>query len=165
MRYTGLLDMIDGGGAGQSGDTFKGGGLLSALLNSLGVKPRGFNDRPEPQGAPMVPMTAMRQQPMPQPPQAAPQGLASSVRPQMRPPQRQPSGALTEPYMTFAPQFQQMQGAPAMPGEVQAPSFGALEQPDTRTFERFVADLGAVGQGFDRETLWQAYLLSRERDF
>lgn len=36
--YQGILDMFDGGGAGQSGDDFKGGGLLSSLLNTLGGK-------------------------------------------------------------------------------------------------------------------------------
>jgi len=37
-RFTGLLDMIDGGGAGQSGDKFEGGGLLS-ILGNLFAKP------------------------------------------------------------------------------------------------------------------------------
>lgn len=32
-EYQGILDMFDGGGPGQSGDTFQGGGLLSALAN------------------------------------------------------------------------------------------------------------------------------------
>lgn len=36
--YKGILDMFDGGGAGRSGDDFKGGGLLSSLLNTLGGK-------------------------------------------------------------------------------------------------------------------------------
>ena len=37
-RFTGLLDMIDGGGAGASGDRFEGGGLLS-MLGNLFAKP------------------------------------------------------------------------------------------------------------------------------
>ena len=37
-RFTGLMDMFDGGGAGQSGDKFEGGGLISALGN-LFMKP------------------------------------------------------------------------------------------------------------------------------
>jgi hypothetical protein len=37
-RFTGLLDMLDGGGAGASGDKFEGGGLLSVLGN-LFAKP------------------------------------------------------------------------------------------------------------------------------
>jgi hypothetical protein len=37
-RFTGLLDMIDGGGGGKSGDRFEGGGLLS-ILGNLFAKP------------------------------------------------------------------------------------------------------------------------------
>ena len=37
-RFTGLMDMLDGGGAGQSGDRFEGGGLLS-MLGNLFAKP------------------------------------------------------------------------------------------------------------------------------
>jgi hypothetical protein len=48
-KYTGLKDMIDGGGAGRSGAKFEGG-PFSGALNSLGVKPLGggyesFRDR------------------------------------------------------------------------------------------------------------------------
>ena len=43
-RYRGLLDMINGGGAGRAGQTFEGGGL-SGLLNSLGIRPMGYRDR------------------------------------------------------------------------------------------------------------------------
>ena len=39
--YKSFADMIDGGGAGMSGDTFKGGGLMSVLGNALGIAPRG----------------------------------------------------------------------------------------------------------------------------
>ena len=47
--YTGLKDMVDGGGPGQRGSTFKGG-LFSGALNAMGVKPLGggytsLNDR------------------------------------------------------------------------------------------------------------------------
>ena len=45
-RFTGLLDMIDGGGAGQSGDRFEGGGLLS-MLGNLFAKPLEAQDRVE----------------------------------------------------------------------------------------------------------------------
>lgn len=37
-RFTGLMDMLDGGGAGASGDRFEGGGLLS-MLGNLFAKP------------------------------------------------------------------------------------------------------------------------------
>jgi len=45
-RFTGLLDMIDGGGAGQSGDKFEGGGLLS-MLGNLFAKPLEAQDNVE----------------------------------------------------------------------------------------------------------------------
>lgn len=40
-RYTGLLDMVNGGGAGRAGDTFEGG-PISGLLNAAGVKPSPY---------------------------------------------------------------------------------------------------------------------------
>ena len=45
-RFTGILDMLDGGGAGASGDRFEGGGLLSALGN-LFAKPLEAQDNVE----------------------------------------------------------------------------------------------------------------------
>lgn len=42
-QYLDLKDMIDGGGAGQMGDTFQGGGLLSLLANAF-AKPYGSED-------------------------------------------------------------------------------------------------------------------------
>ena len=42
-RYIDFYDMIDGGGAGQTGDKFEGGGLLSALAN-LVADPYGSQD-------------------------------------------------------------------------------------------------------------------------
>lgn len=44
--YTGLSDMINGGGAGASGDTFSGG-PYSGLLNAIGVRPMGYAARQE----------------------------------------------------------------------------------------------------------------------
>ena len=44
MAYTSLIDMFDGGGAGRSGATFQGGGLLSALANRF-AKPIGSQRR------------------------------------------------------------------------------------------------------------------------
>ncbi len=43
-QFISLMDMIDGGGAGRSGDRFEGGGLLSILANAL-ARPRGYEDR------------------------------------------------------------------------------------------------------------------------
>lgn len=45
-RFLGLMDMIDGGGMGRSGQTFEGG-PLSGFLNALGVRPAGYFDRLE----------------------------------------------------------------------------------------------------------------------
>lgn len=57
-QYLGLIDMLDGGGAGRSGSTFEGG-PLSNFLNSLGIRPMGYQDRlsaarPMPRPMPMV---------------------------------------------------------------------------------------------------------------
>lgn len=52
-RYQGLLDMINGGGAGQAGPTFQGG-ALSDLLNSLGIRPMGYRDRQAEQAPPQM---------------------------------------------------------------------------------------------------------------
>jgi len=64
QRYTGLLDMINGGGPGQAGATFEGG-LLSGLLNALGIRPHGYRDRlsemrpmPRPAGLGVAPRPA-----------------------------------------------------------------------------------------------------------
>ena len=43
-RVSALRDMLDGGGRGRYGDTFEGG-PLSGLLNAIGVRPLGYNDR------------------------------------------------------------------------------------------------------------------------
>ena len=43
-KFLNLLDMFDGGGAGRSGDTFEGGGLLSVLAN-LVATPAGTEQR------------------------------------------------------------------------------------------------------------------------
>ncbi len=53
QRYLGLLDMLNGGGAGQAGPEFEGG-LFSGLLNALGIKPMGsrMNDAGPPPPSP-----------------------------------------------------------------------------------------------------------------
>jgi hypothetical protein len=64
-QYRGLIDMLNGGGAGRAGDTFEGG-PLSGLLNSLGIRPMGYQDRlaaarpmPRPMMAPTMVTPAM----------------------------------------------------------------------------------------------------------
>jgi len=44
QRFTGLMDMLDGGGMGASGNEFKGGGLLSDIANAL-FQPAGYRER------------------------------------------------------------------------------------------------------------------------
>lgn len=60
-NYLGLIDMLNGGGAGRAGDTFEGG-PLSNFLNNLGVRPMGYQDRlsaARPMPRPMSGPTAM----------------------------------------------------------------------------------------------------------
>jgi hypothetical protein len=76
--YQGFGDMIDGGGMGQSGQSFEGGGLLSMIANMI-AKPRGSQQRQQepmggllstqPQARPAMPM-----QPQPQPMQYSGRG-------------------------------------------------------------------------------------------
>jgi hypothetical protein len=51
MNFTGLLDMIDGGGAGRAGQQFEGS-RISEILNAIGIKPYGAADRTRPQARP-----------------------------------------------------------------------------------------------------------------
>lgn len=55
--FTGLMDMLNGGGPGQSGDTFKGG-FMSEPLNKVGVNPVGT----QAPGAPVVDIHSMTPQ-------------------------------------------------------------------------------------------------------
>ena len=43
-KYTSLKDLVDGGGAGQSGAKFEGGGILSAAANAV-ARPAGSRER------------------------------------------------------------------------------------------------------------------------
>jgi hypothetical protein len=43
-QYLNFQDMIDGGGAGRSGESFEGG-PFSGLLNAIGIKPAGYRER------------------------------------------------------------------------------------------------------------------------
>lgn len=78
-NFLGLIDMLDGGGKGQSGDTFEGG-MFSGLLNSLGIRPMGYAGRQgeaQPQqaaAAPTAQATSSRAAPViaPPPPPPAP---------------------------------------------------------------------------------------------
>ena len=89
QRYQGLLDMLNGGGAGQAGSTFEGGGL-SGLLNSLGIRPMGYRDRlaeaqPQPNPMMMEPRASSMGAPAMQPPvnQYAPGAITQTTLPPM----------------------------------------------------------------------------------
>jgi hypothetical protein len=71
-NYTGLLDMINGGGAGAAGQSFQGN-PISGLLNYMGVKPYGYQDRIRQAQQSMQPVMPAPVR-APQPVQAAPMG-------------------------------------------------------------------------------------------
>jgi hypothetical protein len=87
--YQGFNDMFDGGGMGQSGQSFEGGGLLSMIANMI-AKPRGSQQgQPEqpmggllsPQARPAMPMQAQPQPMQPQYPNTAPPGTMQPMPP------------------------------------------------------------------------------------
>jgi hypothetical protein len=88
-KYLSLIDMIDGGGAGRAGDTFQGGGILSALANAL-ARPYGYEDRlrDRKNNTGRAIMTAI-------------DSLRSSPRPQMRP--GEPAGPSINPANAYVP--------------------------------------------------------------
>lgn len=68
-QFLDFIDMINGGGAGASGSTFQGGGLLSDIANAV-AKPYGYRERMQgmEQAKPMArPQAAPMQAPMAQP--------------------------------------------------------------------------------------------------
>lgn len=67
------IDAQDGGGKNQSGDTFEGAGLYSAVLNAAGVAPYGYNRPRTYARAGMVGRPEMPQPNAPTPPPSAPQ--------------------------------------------------------------------------------------------
>jgi len=124
--FAGIKDMIDGGGAGMAGDTFKGG-ALSDIANQIGIKPMGYNDRQA-----MMPQNRQVMQQLMQQGGGgmAPQGMSSQgagpVRPQARPYNGAPPvpPVQTMPLNSMgAPVYQPGQGPnfPAVPGSA-APS-------------------------------------------
>lgn len=77
QQYLGLLDMLNGGGAGRAGDTFSGG-PLSGLLNALGIRPMGFRDRLE-EARPMARPAGLGATPRPAPPPAPPSPMPTAI--------------------------------------------------------------------------------------
>jgi hypothetical protein len=146
-RFTGLLDLIDGGGAGRSGNQFEGG-LLSDILNALGVRPLGFRERQEEMGQtrPMMrpAMTAPTYQPAPAGvPLSAQPGYLSPTGPQALPENEPinrrfgivPIPSASERYMTRYGLTPEQMLLSMPPGGMTAPAMDAgvsLPQPDAR---------------------------------
>ena len=95
--FLGLLDMIDGGGMGQSGSKFEGG-PISGFLNALGVRPHGYMDR----------LSAVR-------PEMRPAGLGAAA--PMRPVSRS-DGYSLEPFGGAGPDVMSGYGSGVMPAEI-----------------------------------------------
>lgn len=132
--FEGMKDMIDGGGAGMSGPNFEGA-PISDILNQLGIKPHGFDQRQQAIGQ-------VRPQMRPQMPQQAPQGAPSPAPVQMSQltPQMQYDQMLEEqrkprpqmhPQMPQGPQMPQFggpQGAAGQPVGPQGPQYSPMMQ-------------------------------------
>ena len=87
QKFLGLLDMLDGGGAGRSGETFEGG-PLSGFLNALGVRPQGYQERMEQERMMPRPMmggsSSAPMAPAPMPPDPyAPDAITTTTLPPM----------------------------------------------------------------------------------
>jgi len=133
-RFTSLLDMIDGGGMGAEGNTFKGGGLLSDVANAL-FQPAGYRERQRgmaetrPQARPMSMGT---QSPAPsaplQPTQIQPgpgmPGFNAPPPPPQNTPQMpsDPRAPSPQPAFAFAPNNARPMVNGQMPQETPAPS-------------------------------------------
>lgn len=137
-RFIGLLDLIDGGGAGRSGNQFEGG-LLSDILNALGVRPRGFRERQEEMGRtrpmmrPAMPAPTYQPQPAAAPMSTQP-GYFSPAGPQALPPMLTMPSA-TERYMTRYGLTPEQMLLSMPPSGMTAPAMDAgasLPQPDAR---------------------------------
>jgi len=128
MKFNGLMDMINGGGAGQAGQTFEGG-PFSDMLNQLGARPAGFQDRMgqvRPQMRPQQPQGQQYSAPQPQPqPQPMPVGDLASMA----------QGAINN-----APQ-QAPQAPPQYSGRGQSP--GQNLSPDEASVVQYLIDRGA----------------------
>jgi hypothetical protein len=118
MNFTGLLDMIDGGGAGRAGQQFEGA-RVSEILNAIGIKPYGAEDRMRavrPQARP----DDFRQQfappiqaPRPQQPAMSPMDMFGGMPPApYSPPQQSPMQMLGGmPPAPYSPQMDPQQQA------------------------------------------------------
>src|SRR6056297_2337261 len=120
QRFTGLMDMLDGGGAGAEGNEFKGGGLLSDIGNAL-FQPAGYRER----------MRGMQEtRPRMRPASMSTQGAPA---PMSQPTPQQPGpmmpGGPTPPMP--APQMQPGPGMPGFDQPMPMPERAAPQTPPT----------------------------------
>jgi len=127
-EYVDFLDHFDGGGAGQAGDSFQGGGLLSALANIFAT-PYGSEDkerraqRRQALGL-LDTAAAPTRAPAPFAPRTAPPQIPSHLTgPKMGTPPPQIPSHLTGPKMGMAP--------PQIPSHLTGPKMG-MAQPETQ---------------------------------
>ena len=148
-RFLDFLDMFDGGGAGQMGDKFEGGGLLSAIGNAFG-SPYGSED-PERMAARQAfynseniggaPMTSAP------PPQVMPNSApAQSQRVPITDEQR---FGMNPPAVVAQYSGQGNFGSNMNPASAYGPA--------AMTFQDFVAGLGPVAQSASPDQLMTAY--------
>lgn len=119
-----LQDMFNGGGMGASGDTFQGLGGYSGLLNLLGVKPAGSQDR----GTLASYMEALQAASQPQMQPQAPYSPQMQPQPSMQPPTAMsgsPSPVSTYPLSDFGDLLRRMQEQGIQPGYRPQPYVGA----------------------------------------
>lgn len=128
-EYVDFLDYIDGGGAGQTGDSFQGGGLLSALGNIFAT-PYGSEDeerraqRRQALGL-LDPAAAPARAPAPFAPRTAPPIPSHLTGPKMGMPPPVVPSHLTGPKMGTAP--------PQIPSHLTGPKAVAIPQPPMPT--------------------------------
>lgn len=139
-RFLDFLDRIDGGGMGQSGDTFEGGGLLS-MLGNLFASPYGSEDPERRARRDAFYAGQMGGEPM----------AASGFNPA---PVRTAGEMATGGDLQYSGRGNVgMSPRPTGPSITPANAYGAVGL----TFQDFVAGLGPIGQTASPEDLITAY--------
>jgi hypothetical protein len=167
--YQGFNDMFDGGGAGASGKSFEGGGLLSMIANLI-ASPRGSQ-----QGQPQKAMKPMGGLLSPQPRPAMPQQFPNTPPPGFQPPmQNLGRGDVGMPQppmqnlgrgdygMPQPPQPQYPNTAPPgfQPQNLGRGDYGMPRSTNPRlSFEDFVTMLGPSANTVPPEIVQEAYRL------
>lgn len=145
-QVSAFRDMINGGGAGTSGDTFQGS-PISGLLNALGVRPAGYAARQRqtaPQAAPARPSRPMSPPPVQASRSRAPDGLLGQVFP-YQPAQSNagrwagdPMSAM-QPQLTLGELIESLSGSPyPVRTSLEGLSAGPTMDPTSGALQRFL---------------------------